>query len=81
MSRLDKDRQKRLEPIRVEHAKREIEKRGYEVVQIGETELRFEHKGKKVSFFPYSGWVSGSSVENGRGLGRLLKQLDDANRL
>ena len=76
MSRLDKERQLRLEPQRMAYAKKEIEKKGYVVIEVSDTQLQFEHHmGHKVNFFPYSGWASGSSIKNGRGLKKLLKQI------
>lgn len=75
MGRLDKQRQDELEPKRMEFAKSEITKKGYEVTELGKTELRFEFKGKTVYFFPYSGWASGSTIKNGRGLNKLLNQI------
>ena len=55
MARLDKERQTMLEPKRMEFAKSEIEKKGYEVYQADETKLIFEYMGHDVNFFPYSG--------------------------
>jgi len=75
MARLNQDRQKRLEPRRMKAAQKALEKLGYEVLVIGRTQLRFEHRGKLVNYFPYSGWASGSTIKDGRGLQKLLNQL------
>ena len=78
MARLDIQRQTTLEPKRMAYAISEIEKKGYEVIQISKTELQFIHNtqyGHKVSFFPYSGWATGSTIKDGRGLRKLLKQI------
>lgn len=76
MARLDIERQKALEPKRIEFAKKEIEKKGYTVRQVGDTELQFVHTmGHMVYYFPYSGWHTGSSIKDGRGLSKLLKQI------
>ena len=76
MARLDLERQNTLQPIRMEIAKKEIEKKGYKVIQVSETKLQFEHyMGKIVNFFPYSGWASGSSIKDCRGLKKLLRQI------
>lgn len=76
MARLDTDKQKELEPKRMAYAISEIEKLGYKVTQVSETELRFEHTpGHLVYFFPYSGWASGVTINDGRGLAKLLKQI------
>lgn len=73
--RLDVERQNKLEPKRIEFAKKEIEKLGYIVKQMGNTKLQFEYNGSAVYFFPYSGWHSGKTIQDGRGLENLLKQI------
>ena len=75
MARLNQDRQKRLEPIRMKTARLALEKLGYEVQVIGTTQLQFEHQGKQINYFPYSGWASGATIKDGRGLTKLLNQL------
>lgn len=74
MKRLDPKRQNELEPKRIEFAKQEIEKLGYEVTVQGK-QLTFMHNSQMITFFPYSGWASGKGIEAGRGLQNLLKQL------
>ena len=75
MARLDIDRQLELEPKRMEFAKKAIEARGYKVIQVSNTELQFEYNNHEVRFFPYSGWATGSTVINGRGIKKLLRQI------
>jgi len=75
MSRLDTERQRKLEPIRVEKAKNEINKLGYNIDIIGSNRIEFKYKDETVIFFPYSGWHSGKSIIDGRGLKNLLKQI------
>lgn len=75
MPRLNIDRQERLEPKRMEHAKKKITELGFEIVFENEKELRFVFKDKIIKFFPYSGWHSGATIKDGRGLENLLKQL------
>jgi hypothetical protein len=76
MKRLDTERQLRLEPKRMIIAKNEIEKKGYKVIEIGETKLQFAHtRGHIINYFPYSGWHSGSTIKDGRGLKKLLRQI------
>ena len=74
MGRLNIDRQNRLEPERLKHAKKKIEELGY-IVEEGDKVLIFEFRGEKVRFFYYSGWHSGKTIEDGRGLQNLLKQI------
>ena len=75
MSRLDKERQKILEPKRLQSSKEALEKLGFIVEVIGTTELNFYHKGQIVKFFPYSGWHTGKTINDGRGYKKLMKQL------
>jgi len=75
MSRLDTERQRKLEPIRVEKAKNEINKLGYNIDIIGSNRIEFKYKDETVIFSPYSGWHSGKSIIDGRGLKNLLKQI------
>lgn len=74
MPRLNIERQNRLEPKRIAHAKKAIEAKGYQVSVLGE-ELKFQFNGNTISFYPYSGWVSGKGVADGRGLKKLLDQI------
>jgi len=75
MPRLNIDRQLELEPKRMDFAKKTIESAGYVVTVVSSTHLQFEYMGHTVNFFPYSGWASGSTIKDGRGLKKLLKQI------
>lgn len=72
--RLNQQRQKELEPKRIEFAKKELEKLGYVVTQF-DKEIEFNYKGNVIKFFPYSGWYSGKGIGHGRGIKQLIKQL------
>lgn len=37
--------------------------------------LEFEHNENLIKYFPHSGWFTGKSVKDGRGIKNLLKQL------
>jgi hypothetical protein len=73
-NRLDQDREKRLQPKRIDYAAHELQRMGYEV-EYDETKITFVHNGSKVTYFPYSGWHTGKSIEDGRGWDHLFKQL------
>lgn len=75
MPRLDKERQAELEPKIMEQAVEKLAELGINAVRIDDHELEFEYKGKTVSYFPYSGWATGQSIKDGRGLDNLLNQL------
>jgi len=74
-NRINQEREDKLQPLRMDKAVKELEKRGFEVSH-DETRIDFIFNGKSVLYFPYSGWASGSSIKDGRGLSRLLRQLD-----
>lgn len=75
MARLDVERQSVLEPKRIEYAKQQIENLGFEVTFKCDTRIEFEFKGETVKVFPYSGWHAGKTIEDGRGIKHLLKQI------
>lgn len=75
MARLDLDKQLLLEPLRMDYAIKKIEALGYKVTRVNETEIQFTYDNKVVRFYPYSGWATGSSIKDGRGLRKLLRQL------
>ena len=80
MTRLDIERQIRLEPKRLITAREEISKLGYVIKDNEDFEkVDFMHKGSLVTYWVYSGWHSGKTIKDGRGLKNLLKQLYKIN--
>lgn len=75
MARLNLEREQKLQPERMKFAQKALAHMGYDINVISENEIQFTHKGHVVKFFPYSGWFSGKSVKDGRGIGNLLTQL------
>lgn len=75
MARLDIERQAKLEPKRMQFAINCIKHLGHEITFQNERELRFLFKGEEIKLFPYSGWHSGKSIVDGRGIEKLLKQI------
>lgn len=76
MSRLNIERQNKLEPKRLEYAKEKLNGLGYFITYEDNTRLEFEYKGKTIRFYGYSGWYTGSSVRDGRGITSLIEQLE-----
>lgn len=66
---------KAIESDRMDYAVSEIMKLGYIVTHQDETKLQFEFKGENVTMFPYTGWHTGKSITDGRGIKNLLKQI------
>ncbi|MCM1066833.1 MAG: hypothetical protein NC418_04565 [Muribaculaceae bacterium] len=79
MARLNEERQRNLEPRRMAYAIEQIKNLGYEIAKQTENEIQFIHNGKVVKFFPYSGWATGATIKDGRGLKRLLTQLKETS--
>ncbi len=77
MARLDKERQQELEPKRMQFAINQIESLGFDIIQKTKTSIQFVFKNEIVTFFPYSGWGSGKSIKDGRGINNLLKQISN----
>jgi hypothetical protein len=75
MSRLNIERQRALEPERIDNAIKSIEDLGIPVQYEDKTKIGFIFKRYMVWFFPYSGWHTGKSIKDGRGLQNLLNQL------
>ena len=65
------------EKVRLMYAVNQITELGYACKWIGQKKcLQFDFKGSLVRFFPYTGWFSGKTVKDGRGLINLLKQIN-----
>jgi hypothetical protein len=75
MARLDKERQQRLEPERMEKALEEIKKMELEIVDQTTTTIEFLFKGSKIIYHPYSGWHTGKTIVDGRGWMKLYNQI------
>lgn len=74
-NRLNQEREKLLQPKRIETGLSELKKLGMEIISVDDTKIVFRFKGHPIQFFPYSGWHSGKTIEDGRGLQNLLRQL------
>jgi hypothetical protein len=74
-----KDEKRKLrthrEPRRMTYARNQIESLGFQIIYEDESEIRFNFKGKPIHFFPYTGWHTGKTIKDGRGLQKLLQQL------
>ena len=80
-SRLNQQREAHLTPIRTKKAEEELSNRGFSPKRdIALQAVTFQFKGNQIKYFPYSEWVSGKGIKDGRGLHNLLKQLDEYSR-
>lgn len=73
-NRLNQEREKKLEPLRIKTALDSISAIT-KIERVTEKEIQFLWQDELVTYWPYSGWHSGKSIKSGRGLNNLLKQL------
>ncbi len=73
-NRLNQKREKKLTPERLSKAIKELEERGYRPKSDG-ISLSFSHKESIIVYYAYSGWHTGKTIKDGRGLKNLLDQL------
>lgn len=73
--RLDQEREKRLEPKRMQVAISVITELGFDVRSVDDKHIEFQYNDETVTYWPYSGWASGKSIKDGRGLKRLISQI------
>lgn len=70
-NRLDKEREAKLQPERIAFAIKQLNAAGVLNVQQDSTSVWFTFKNHMVKLYPYSGWFTGKSVKDGRGLSDL----------
>lgn len=73
-NRLDQEREKNLEPLRLKKALNEIGKLA-RVIGYNDKAIVFEFNGSECTYYAYSGWATGKTIKDGRGLDNLLNQL------
>lgn len=65
------------EPGRREYVLNELRKRGFKPEEDEEKKcIRFSFQGNVITVYPYKGWFTGKGVKDGRGISKLLKQID-----
>lgn len=74
MKRLNEERHKELEPRRMQYAKKQLDAIGINYI-CDEKKIQFIYKGKLITLFPFTGWFTGKSIKDGRGINNLLIQL------
>ena len=75
MPRLDKEREERLTPERFNKAIDGLKELGINPSSVTDKRIDFTYKNENIQFFPYTGWHTGKTIKDGRGLKNLLKQL------
>jgi len=80
-NRLDQKSEAELQPLRIKYAKEQLLKRNLKIISEDNVKIIFEFKGKPITIYPYSGWHTGRTVVDGRGIDKLLKQIDDYDKI
>lgn len=76
--RLPRDqRRKLLEDFRINNAKKLLKAAGIVYTTPNPSKIQIMFNDEPISFWPYTGWHSGKSIEAGRGIENLLKQISD----
>ncbi len=77
MTRL-RERQELLEPNRIDIAMQTLTNLGFEPKYEQDNRcVWFIFQGKVIKYYPYTGWATGKTIKDGRGLRNLLKQLKE----
>lgn len=75
MARLDPERRIKLEPSRMAYAINQIEFLDYSILYRDSKKIVFIFNGDKITLYPFTGWFTGKSITDGRGIENLIKQL------
>ena len=66
------------ESLRIDYALMKISELGYSCkLEEGNKCVQFIYKGGLVRFFPYTGWATGKTIKDCRGINSLLKQIKE----
>lgn len=66
---------KNIQEDRMQYALLQFDIIGVPIESRDDTTIILKHKGETIMFFPFTGWHTGKSITDGRGLNNLLKQL------
>ena len=76
MTRLNIKRQEELTPVRNEYAIQCFRKLNLDISEDEPNKcIIITYKGYPIIFYPYSGWATGKSINDCRGINKLLKQI------
>lgn len=75
LKELRKERRANKEGGRIDYAIKQITGIGYAVAMEGNNAISFTFKGERVMVYPYTGWFTGKTVKDRRGINNLLKQI------
>lgn len=74
--RLNKIRQEKLQPKRIENTEKTLSQMGFEIHKTKCTKgLVCTRDSLKFIIYPYSGWWSGKGIGSGRGFVKLIEKI------
>lgn len=71
----DQGRREQLQPDREVYAIDKLTKAGIEISHVDKVKVQFMFKGHIVTHFFYTGWHTGKTIKDGRGIHELIKQV------
>jgi len=74
-NRLNQEREKELQPKRMDYALEQLGKLEIGIIMYDDTLIKFIWKGSVCVLYPYSGWHTGKTIKDGRGIEKLIEQL------
>lgn len=60
---------------RMKYALEQLREIGIVPFETNDTTIKFHHKGEVVRFYPFTGWASGKTIKDKRGIKNLINQL------
>jgi hypothetical protein len=70
-----KSYRKKIESERIKYSAKQIENSGFEIWDITDKKIEFFFKGSLITFYPFTGWYTGKTINDGRGFKNLIKQI------
>lgn len=74
-NRLDQEREEKLNPKRMQYAKDQFIARNIPITETDKYSITIMFKCERIRVYVYTGWFTGKSIKDGRGIDKLLKQL------
>lgn len=75
LKELRKERRANKEGSRMDFAIKQLTGLGHKVTMETNNAISIIFKGERVMVYPYTGWFTGKTVKDGRGIKNLLKQI------
>lgn len=74
-SPISREKREKVEPARFGYCVRKLTALGFELTTRNTREISFTYKGSTVVLYPFTGWFTGKTVKDGRGIDNLVNQL------